>query len=527
MSASDGTGIWVPGGRVWLGVGVGLAVLAVLLRFAWLTNQSLWYDEGFSLDFSTGPGIADAWNRISSAPGSERYQPLYYLVLFLWRAVFGSGEAALRVLSAILGSGAVLVLACTAGRTFGRRHALWTLALGATAATAVYYSQEVRPYALVLFVGALQLAAFLELDRADGDGTPRARWAFWAASALAFATSLLLGLFAASMLIAELAVRRDLRRAIRRWLPVAIVSLPFLAYYAIGFLSQRAGEISAMTGSIIRNAGFVPYGLLVGTTYGPSVEDLHGPDQIGIVLGYWPSLVAFALVAIALAVLAVRVLAVPPDRAQGSAIRLLTVTLVVAFVLAFGFALVARLNWQPRHSIYLLLPILLLLPAIAMPRSTPTGGTSRWQAAGIAALVAFIALNLFSVGHYFLDASYARDDYRAAAAYLSEPSNRDEPAVLLWGQPNLLAYYGAADTIDGRTLDKGRIDEEIERVTASSPEVIVAINRDFYWDPDGVTALDSLMSRRYDLGETRAFAYFSVRTYHLRSAGDTTTQPPG
>jgi hypothetical protein len=502
-----------------LAIGVVLVLGVLGLRLAYLTSQSLWYDEGFSLAYSSGPNLSDTLAQIGSATGSERYQPLYYLMLFAWRTVLGSGAEALRALSVVLGSAAIIVMAATAWRFYGMGHALWSLLLGATAASAIYYSQEARPYSLMLLVASVQLWAFLEVVREARHGAARsARWVFWLAAFVGFGASLLLGLFTASLFLADLYSRRSVRRTVALWYPVAILAIPAAAYYVVGFLSQKPDEISSLGGSVLRNAVFVPYGLIVGTTYGPPIEDLHGPDQVQIILGYWPTLTVFAIVALALSGLLLRALLSKPRSDDSARIdQILIVVAAAGFALSLGFAIVTRLNWLPRHSLYLLLPILLLLPAVVSRPAIAAGASPRWRILGAIVLAAFVALNLVSVAHYYFDPHYARDDYRAAATYLARVDSGGAKSVLLWGQLDLLRYYNDTQTLDGRGLDKSDIREEIRRISGGNDIVAVAINRDFYWDPAGVSYLDQAMAPTYLLTAAVTYPFFAIHTFQLRA----------
>src|SRR3954447_3619830 len=110
-----------------------LVAVLVFLRLWMLNHQSLWYDEGYSLVFSTGP-FHELIHRLFSAGGSERFQPLYFIAMFGWRELFGNSEFAFRIFSVIFGVGTAVMLYFTARRAFDQRHAVWTLAFTAFSA---------------------------------------------------------------------------------------------------------------------------------------------------------------------------------------------------------------------------------------------------------------------------------------------------------------------------------------------------------------------------------------------------------
>jgi len=136
-------------------------LLALVLRLFQLTGQSLWYDEGVSA-FMTPRTYAE----IAAATAVDIHPPLYYWLLATWAVPFGSGEAALRSLSVLLG-------VLTVWTTWGMGRALAGPAVGVAAAAllavsplAVQYSQEVRMYALAGLLAAASSWAVLALVRA-------------------------------------------------------------------------------------------------------------------------------------------------------------------------------------------------------------------------------------------------------------------------------------------------------------------------------------------------------------------------
>ncbi|MFN8644341.1 MAG: hypothetical protein U0802_22795 [Candidatus Binatia bacterium] len=71
-----------------------------------------------------------------------------------------------------------------------------------------------------------------------------------------------------------------------------------------------------------------------------------------------------------------------------------------------------------------------------------------------AALLTLAACNGVAIAHYLGDPAYQRDDYRAAAAYLRAHDAADAAVIVLWGRPELLAYYGAPGAVDGTAFGR-------------------------------------------------------------------------
>jgi 4-amino-4-deoxy-L-arabinose transferase-like glycosyltransferase len=128
---------------------------AILLRFFHISYMSVWNDEAFS-SFYYKYGIKFLWTEGLSKESSP---PLYYMMVGAWIQFFGDSETALRSLSAVSSTLAV-ILVYVLGRTLlDKKKALVAAMLFAVSATQIYYAQEARPYALLLLPVATTLLA--------------------------------------------------------------------------------------------------------------------------------------------------------------------------------------------------------------------------------------------------------------------------------------------------------------------------------------------------------------------------------
>jgi len=128
--------------------------VGVVLAFA--ARSDLWLDEALSVSIARLPlgAIPDAL-REDGAP------PLYYVLLHGWSAVLGTGDLAVRSLSALCFVG-TLAAAVAVGRRFGGREVgVLMLLVVATSPYALRYATEARMYALVMLVVTVGILAFL------------------------------------------------------------------------------------------------------------------------------------------------------------------------------------------------------------------------------------------------------------------------------------------------------------------------------------------------------------------------------
>src|SRR5437763_15224657 len=134
---------------------VGVVVVGIVLRF--LTSSHLWLDEALTVNIARLP-----LSRIPDALRHDGSPPPYYLVLHGWIGVFGSGDVAVRALSAVFAV-ATLPLIWIAGlRVGGRRAGIAALLLLASSPFAIRFATEARMYSLL---GLLAVAGYLLLER--------------------------------------------------------------------------------------------------------------------------------------------------------------------------------------------------------------------------------------------------------------------------------------------------------------------------------------------------------------------------
>lgn len=141
-----------------------IVVLALAVRFWRLGAQALWFDEFVTTQVVSRP-IGDLLSAVAHREGSP---PLYFFLAWGWVRLFGDSDLAIRSLSAVVGTATVPVVyalaACVGGT---RRIARLAALLMAVSPMAVWYSQEARAYALLLFLGTLSLLFWARAIKRD------------------------------------------------------------------------------------------------------------------------------------------------------------------------------------------------------------------------------------------------------------------------------------------------------------------------------------------------------------------------
>ena len=429
---------------LWLGA---LLLLAALLRFWDLGGKSLWGDELDTLrvtDLATSGQIVDA---LAHYRKTTLVNPPAYFLAVHGVSLFSRSEAALRAVSAVAGTLAVLAFFFLARLFLPRRHALGAAALFAIAPVAVFYSQENRPYALTLLettAAAYGLFGFL-LER-----RPWQIMLFLFASASALYTNYVSILFLGCLAVSGAA-----------WLAIgwrAQADRKRLGLH-LGVLAAAGGALlilylpwlpTAMdflrVNSLSNNPRFRPHDL----------ETLWA-NLLGLPERLWP--VAWVLMGLFVAV-AIR------GRRWWDLVFLLPVCILPLGVLAVG----RPMHYHYRHAIYML-PFLL----IAVWRGVVCGlgewAGSRGRRIAVWSLVAlaWLPMNLHALADYY---GNEKEDWRRAVAYLEQHARPGDHIITgIFFVEDAIAYYYRTGPREV-TLHKGVLSQDqFLEASRSAPRV--------------------------------------------------------
>jgi Dolichyl-phosphate-mannose-protein mannosyltransferase len=502
-----------------LWIAAALFMVGVALRLHGIDTQSLWTDDGFSLDYSTCDQLAACLRHITSGHSSEQFDILYFVILHLWRDVFGDSTVSLRALSVIASILALPLIWSAAAALFGRATAAWSLALSATSGFAIFYAHDVRPYAFLVLVSSLQLW-LLTQARVDG---ARGYWKylFMGASFIASWSSIFCLLFTVALAVGDILAHRQWLRSLKWWLPIGIACIPAALYYVVRVLDAPPELITAQkSNAVYLNLLFVVYGHLVGQTFSVPLIELRGTERWSMLMHHWGE---FALLAATCALLLS--LGVHSIRnggwagRRGCGVRSIAFSTAAFVGLCLLVAIATEQNWLPRHAFALHVLLVLLLPAAT---SSP-GMHGRTRQVRAVALSGLVLLNLWSLKNYYYEPAHWRDDYRGVASYLQEQRREGRPAVMLLGKVSVLRHYGDDQTLDGTSFDRSLMPLQIRAATGDAKEVLVVVNREFSfesedryvkgWKPRRLVV--SMMSPQYKLISTEKFQYFTVYRFSL------------
>ncbi len=147
-----------------LGYWAGLAaimLIAIALRCGGVVRESAWFDEVLSLQTLDASSLSAFWTRLSEADPPAILAPGYFTVEYGWASVFGHSVISLRCFSLIFGILSIPLLALLGRRFAGGSAGLIAALCLACSLPHIYYSQEIRMYALVLFLTLLSVETLL------------------------------------------------------------------------------------------------------------------------------------------------------------------------------------------------------------------------------------------------------------------------------------------------------------------------------------------------------------------------------
>jgi mannosyltransferase len=446
-------------------------VLAAILRFYLLDGQSLWGDEGNSVALA----LRDLAS-ITRGAALDIHPPLYYYLLHFWMLVFGSGEIAVRALSALTGIALVWVTFLAGRRLFGYPVALVAALLSAISPLQLQYSQETRMYALAALLAAVSVYLLIRAAQASRRLAALGWLAAWSVAA---AGALYSHYFAATVILAEnLAVGVWVLAAINR--PAAANSSASSRIRLV--LPAVAAWVCAQLLVLI---AFLPWlSVMIGQWANwPAVsQPLGAAEMIGGALSAFSlglavtpgehqwSLVAFAA-ALALGSLP-RLVPVKTATAAGpprDAARLqgigefpplaLTILWLITPILVMFLLSLRRPLYNPKFLL-VATPAFYLLVALGI-RRVAGGLQAGWdyarsdlrRRASVSALLPIVlALPLVlatagPLGAYYYDSTHFRDDYRGIARTITAAARTGDAIILnAPGQIDVFSYYyqGAA-----------------------------------------------------------------------------------
>jgi mannosyltransferase len=386
-----------------------LFAIGFFLRFYNLGYNSLWLDEASTYSISV-KSFADIW-QVTAA--GEFNPPLFYWIEHVM-LMLGNNEFILRFVPALLGVLSIPLFYLVGKEFLDRNTGIIAAAACAVSPFLIYYSQEARAYAVMLFFMALATLFFL---KAMKSGT----WVHWILfgvfSALAFWAH-----FYAFVMIAALGLY-----ALIEWAPrirSELHNLKMLVLGSLVFIILCVPLIIVTVQLFITRTASAPtYGIQGLEIIAETFSQLSGFNTIAMIL-----LVVLFVIGIIQAFLI--------ERNKGIFLVLLTVlTFVISYILSF------KMPMLPRYLIFLSLVFFI---GIAVSYRLFYGlWCNKAVVYGFIVVLFVIGISVLAQMGYY--SGYSKDDWRGFSGSLQEKTSAGDIIVAVPGymtQP--LDYYYSA-----------------------------------------------------------------------------------
>ncbi len=437
------------------------ALLIVLLAFALrvyrLGAQAIWWDESLSVYRAThdlGTILANTI-LIQNVVTHDLQPPLYFFILHFLVGAFGLSEYALRILSVFANVATVPLLYALARRWLAPSAGALAALLGALSPFYVWYAQEARPYALVLFWSLLAVYALTRAfdfgrgsarTNADAETNthvhtyPGGRRQILRSSAsnlwiivyvLTTAAALYTNYYAVFLIPFHAALIAFLIRRTPHARP--FILLPAIPSAAAVFLVPVA--LQAARENVASGPGYVPFDVIL--------RDLLNSFSVGITVDL-AQVVSIDVVLFVLFVVGL----VAFRRAAIFLLAFLAIPLV-------GLAAASFIRPLYQNSRY----FISLSPAFYLGVAAGiVAFAQRWKMLAVPALGVFLIGAVLSLNNWYFNPSFGKDDHRAWAEYLREHIRPGDFLILDSPHTEELYHYYADDIVPMTTLPILRAD---------------------------------------------------------------------
>lgn len=501
--------------RRWVVVFALIILFGIWLRWHALGSESLWLDEGY-----TAWLMRLSYSGIYHALQADTSPPLYYFLLKAWTLCLGTGEAAMRSLSTLMGCAAFGLIAAMSLRLFAAWPArVLAMAILSVSLFQIQFSQEARAYEMGAACFALALVALLMFLRDE-------RWHSLALFVLAGAAMVYLHntlwFYLAALDVAWLILpgQTPLRR---RLLHAVIANLLILAAF-VPWLPTFVAQTRGMQGAFwIEKPTFNHITQVVFNLAGVDATMLRAllSPWFGVI-DEGDRLFRFGTVFL-LTAATIAGLASPRHRRSVAALVILT---LLPILLSFAYSRVRQSIFLDRTFLptSLLLPLLIAYPLELLSRH-------RWTVA-LAAAPAMCVLLLASLSTLSERLELRKEDWRSAIAHINAAPAQSLAVFLCSEAEPLYDYYspqargsslhrtglpmGFFETdpprCGQRVLSSQPLQTFAARWLAAQPRELLLIRSHEWWaDPDDL--VPRFLAQRFTCTRSVAFRGLTVDHY--------------
>ncbi len=219
---------------------VAILCVAAGLRLYRIQDEPVWYDEVVSTVAFDQPTLGTFFEKFRS--NDPTAVPFYFTLEYAFVRCTGGGVLAARILSVFLSLATIALLYSLGRYLFGGTAGLVAAALLTLSRTHIYFSQEIRMYALLLPLALLSMLTFIAALNSN-------RRALWAINVLVNACIVWTHLFGCLLLLTEglFMLFFSGPRAFRRTFLWTLAHLPLFAPLALWLSASRLRHMEVAT----------------------------------------------------------------------------------------------------------------------------------------------------------------------------------------------------------------------------------------------------------------------------------------
>jgi hypothetical protein len=403
-----------------------ILLLAFAARVYRLDAQSIWYDEGLSIQLAQLPP-----DQTIALSATTDHPPLHALLLGAWIRIAGDSDFIVRFLSVFFGI-LVVALIYKLGKMFDERVGLITAFLMSIAPMAVYYSQETRGYMLLTALITLAAIAFTQITLRR---TGRWTWLIYGSSIVAALYTHYFAAFAwIAFNVAWLINLRGFQKPRRFWAWIIVQLIIVMC-----FLPWLPKAIAQAGSNATYFPGRVTWDTVVGDTWRAFTVGEWGD---GSIVGWaWAILIAFGWLS------SIQQL-IHNKTAETQRFKLFFAFSLMVIV---PLVLMSALAWlKPKFAPRYLLPSLpafVLLASIGLKNLAGLQRPARFISVMLGLTLIFF--NVQSLAGLYNDPAVARPDIRSVAAYIQSHEQPSDAIILIGGHqaPAFDHYYRGSNDV--------------------------------------------------------------------------------
>ena len=446
---------------------IALILIAGLILRLFKLDQSLWLDEAINVTFVKNLNLKSL---IFDYSVGDFHPPFYHILLRGWVLLFGSSEIAVRLPSVILGLVTVCIGYLIAKKLFDNKTALISATLIATSPLHVYYSQEARMYMLAAFFASLSVYFFVSILKKE---TLVYWFGFVTSTALMLYSDYLPYLLLPVYVIFLLIFKNNIRKSTARtFLPAFILIFVLIVPWLSIFPKQLSAGLSAAAAS-------PAWSNVVGSSSLKDLVVMYVKFVIGRISN--DNNLIYALLFAPAGAIFTLLLFLSSFRMNHLRFFLwlwLLVPILSAFLISFFVPVFAYFRF-----IY-------ILPAFYILISSSINMVN-WPKFNRFFLTLVLAVNLISLGIYFSNTKFQRENWKGAVAYVHAASTGDFPVLFEASEPfSPFDYYNngsvkAYGALESFTANQKEVATKVDNLTQNARKVFLFQYLSQITDPEG------------------------------------------